>query len=91
MTSSKLFPMLRDFVLEYHYVKFGGNWTTNKGETEGGICPQAYMASKDPSLNRVNDKRTDGFQQRESKTKRCLGTSIESFTGSSLSEQIIIS
>ena len=25
-----------DFVPEYYHVKFGGNWTTNKGETGGG-------------------------------------------------------
>ena len=25
-----------DFVPEYHHAKFGCNWTTNKGETEGG-------------------------------------------------------
>ena len=38
-----------------------------------------------------NDKPADGFQQkRESKLKKhCLETSIESFTGSSPSEQII--
>ena len=26
---------MRDFVPEYHHANFGGNWTTNKGETEG--------------------------------------------------------
>ena len=45
---------LRDFVPEYHPAKFGGNWTTNKGKTEGAQCPPAYMVPKDPSLNRVN-------------------------------------
>ena len=33
---SKLLWLLRDFVPEYHHAKFGCNWTTNKGETEGG-------------------------------------------------------
>ena len=33
---SKLLLLLRDFVQEYHHAKFGGNWTTNKGETKGG-------------------------------------------------------
>ena len=27
---------LRDFVPKDYYAKSGGNWTTNKGETEGG-------------------------------------------------------
>ena len=32
-----LLLLLRDFVPKYHHAKFGGNWTTNKGETlEGG-------------------------------------------------------
>ena len=42
---------------EYHHAKFGGNWTTNKGKTEGDIVPPhpppAYLVPKDPSLNRV--------------------------------------
>ena len=33
---SKILWLLRDFVPEYHHAKFGCNWTTNKGETEGG-------------------------------------------------------
>ena len=33
---SKLLSFLRDFVPEYHHAKFGCNWTTNIGETEGG-------------------------------------------------------
>ena len=38
--------------------RFGGNWITNKGETEGAQCtPPAYMVPKDPSLNRVNNYR----------------------------------
>ena len=54
MTSARFSWLLRDFVPEYHRAKFGCNWTTNKGETEGGtICPPAYMVPKDPSLNRV--------------------------------------
>ena len=28
---------MRDFVPEYHGAKFGGNWTKNKGETEGEV------------------------------------------------------
>ena len=32
---SKLSWILRDFVSEYHYARFGCDWTTNKGETEG--------------------------------------------------------
>ena len=42
-------------MLEYYHAKFGGDWTTNKGETEGGtMCPPpAYMVPKYPSLNRV--------------------------------------
>ena len=57
MTSAKFLWLLRDFVAEYHHAKFGCNWTTNKGETEGGgeaqCAPPAYMVPKDPSLNRV--------------------------------------
>ena len=44
---------------EYHYDKFRGVWTTNKGETQGAIClpsPQAYILPKQPSLNRAKDK-----------------------------------
>ena len=33
MASSKFLMLLRDFVPEYNYAKFGGDWTTNKGET----------------------------------------------------------
>ena len=54
---SKLLWLLRDFVAEYHHAKFGCNWTTNKGETEGGgqnVPPPAYMVPKDPSLIRLN-------------------------------------
>ena len=41
---------LRDFVPYYHHAKFGGNWTTNKGETEGTQSPppQAYINNKIP-------------------------------------------
>ena len=54
MTSAKFLWLLRDFVPEYHHAKFDCNWTTNKGETEGGtMCPPAYMVPKHPSLNRV--------------------------------------
>ena len=57
MTSAKFLRILRDFVPEYHHATFGCNWTTNKGETEGGtneyIYIYAFMVRKDPSLNRV--------------------------------------
>ena len=36
MTSEQFLWRLRDFVPECHHAKFGCNWTTNKGETEGG-------------------------------------------------------
>ena len=28
---------------EYYYDKFGGNWTTNKEETEGGTMPPSSL------------------------------------------------
>ena len=53
-TSAKLLLILRDFVPECHLAKFGGNWITNKGKTEGGtLCPSAYILPKYPNLNRV--------------------------------------
>ena len=59
MTSAKLLSILRDFVPEYHHAKFGGNWTTNKGKTEGGtMYPPAYIVPKYPVLNRVNPLKT---------------------------------
>ena len=55
MTSAKFLWLLRDFVLEYHHAKFGCNWKTNKGETEGGtMFSPAYMVIKDPSLNNTS-------------------------------------
>ena len=39
MTSAKCLWLLRDFVPNYHHAKFGCNWTTNKGETEGQFAP----------------------------------------------------
>ena len=45
MTSAKFLWLLRDFVPEYHHAKFGCNWTTNKGETEG---PPSLYGSKRP-------------------------------------------
>ena len=33
---SNILWVLRDFVPECCHAKFGGNWTTNKGEAEGG-------------------------------------------------------
>ena len=36
MTSATFLRLLRDCVPEYHHAKFDCNWTTNKGETEGG-------------------------------------------------------
>ena len=55
MTPAKFLWLLRAFVPEYHHAKFGCNWTTNKGETEGehNIYIIAYMVPKDPSLYRV--------------------------------------
>ena len=45
----KFLWLLRDFVPEYHHAKFGCNWTTNKGETEGGtMCPQPIWFQKTP-------------------------------------------
>ena len=55
----KMFMAFERFVPEYHFAKFGCNWTINKEETEGGtMCPPAYMVSKDHSLNRVNASKT---------------------------------
>ena len=51
MTSAKFLWLLRDFVPEQHHAKFGCNWTTNKGETEGGggaMCPPSLYGSKRP-------------------------------------------
>ena len=36
MTLAKMLWLLRDSVPDYHHAKFGYNWTSNKGETEGG-------------------------------------------------------
>ena len=44
---SKSFMFLRDFVLEYHHAKLGGNRATNKVETEGvgsNVPPSLYFA-----------------------------------------------
>ena len=51
MTSANFLWLLRDFLLEYHHAKFGCNWTTNKGETEGGtMCPpQPIWLQKTPA------------------------------------------
>ena len=48
---SKILRLLRDFVPEYHHAKFGCNWTTNKGETEGGghCAPQPIWIQKTPA------------------------------------------
>ena len=48
--------LLRDFVPEYHHAKFGCNWTTNKGETEGGTMyplPQPIWFQKTPAWIRL--------------------------------------
>ena len=50
----KLLLVFIDSVPENHHAKFGGNWTTNKGQAEGGPVPPTLMVPKDPSLNRVN-------------------------------------
>ena len=47
------FLPLRDFVPENSHAKFGGNWTTNKGETEGGAQFWSYCflsPSIDPTV-----------------------------------------
>ena len=52
MTSLKLLSISKDFVPEYHHAKFGGNWTTNIGKTEGGAqCapPQPIWFQKTPA------------------------------------------
>ena len=40
--SAKFLQLWRDFVSEYHHATFGGDWTTNKGETEGGTMFYFY-------------------------------------------------
>ena len=55
MTAAKFLWLFRDFVSEYYHAKFGTNWTTNKGETEGGQSLPVYMVPKYPGLNRVKD------------------------------------
>ena len=44
----KILWLLRDFVSEYRHAKFGCNWTTNKGETEGHIVLLSLYGSKRP-------------------------------------------
>ena len=40
LTSGKLLWDSRDSGLGYHHAKFAGDYTTNKGETEGStLCP----------------------------------------------------
>ena len=58
MTSANFLWLLKDFVPEYHHAKFGCNWSTNKGEAEGGggghnVPLKAYMVPKDHCLNRL--------------------------------------
>ena len=36
----KIFDAFREFVPNYHHVNFGGDWTTDKGETWGTILTQ---------------------------------------------------
>ena len=45
---TKFLWILSDFVPQYHHAKFGCNWTTNKGETEGGgaQCPSLYGSKR---------------------------------------------
>ena len=64
MTSAKLLPILRDFVPECHHARFGGNWTINKGKTEGHNVPPAYILPKYPSLNRVKATQSKAIFQR---------------------------
>ena len=49
MTSEKFLWLLTDFISEYHHAKFGSNWTTNKGETEGeghNVPPNLYGSKR---------------------------------------------
>ena len=50
---SKIFLAFERIFPAYHHAKFGCNWTTNKGETEGACDPPAYVVPNDLSLNRV--------------------------------------
>ena len=45
---SNFLMTLRDFVIEYYHAKIGGNWTTNKGQTEGGQCAPSLYFTKIP-------------------------------------------
>ena len=74
MTSAKFLWLLRDFVPEYHHAKFGCNWTTNKGETEGGAqcAPPAYMVPKDPSPNRVKFAKSPQEIQKTRRQYKCF-------------------
>ena len=49
----KFLWLLRGFVPEYHHAKFGCNWITNKGETEGGgghiVPPKPIWFQKTPA------------------------------------------
>ena len=49
MTSAKRLRLLRDFIPEYHHAKFGCNWITNKGETEGCAPLQPIWFQKTPA------------------------------------------
>ena len=51
MTWAKFLWFLRDFVPEYHHAKFGCNWTTNKGETEGRGGGGGTMLSYTEAIN----------------------------------------
>ena len=55
MSATKFLWLLRDFAPDYHHAKFGCNWSTNKGETEGACALPlpACVVPNDPSLNRV--------------------------------------
>ena len=64
MTSATFLWILRDFVPEYHHAKFGCNWTTNKGETEGGghnVPPQPIWLQKTPEASEASKKVIFGF------------------------------
>ena len=56
MKSSNCLWLLIDVVTEYRHAKFGCNWTTNKGEIEGGIMcpPQPVWFQKTPAWIRLN-------------------------------------
>ena len=78
MTSAKFSWILRDFVPEYHHVKFGGNWIANKRETAYILfillyfilfifymCPQPIFDQNSPSwIGLKSDRRYENCTKR---------------------------